>query len=170
MMFHVYNYLVTKQQWEDQGYKMTRLEYRLLDEEHGFPIVSYYDHITIEEILLRFACDYFVQDNRVFEKTSCAIENSTYVIYVKLNQEEKVIDQGLIFAPHWKGIRIEVRHFQEQVSQNELIDQVDFREVKEALAYLLSDYILLNGEEWEKCSTEVDENRKLYVYYAQPTA
>ncbi|SFI64340.1 hypothetical protein [Thermoflavimicrobium dichotomicum] len=149
---------------------MLRLEYRFLDEERGFPIVSYYDPISKDEILLRFACDYLVQDHKVYEKTSCAIEDGVYIIYVKVDEEKKIKNPGLIFMPDWKGIRIEVRHYQKETKKDLLIHSFTFFDSQEALAHLMSDFIYLEGKEWEKLFAEVDENRKVYVYYAQPTS
>jgi hypothetical protein len=147
---------------------MARLEYRLLDEGRGFPVLYYYDLIDKDEISLRFACDYFVKDRVVYEKTSCAIELPNYVIYVKPAEDEQVVDPGVLSAPRWGGIRIEVREFREGTSHYPVVHTYDFRDDDDALLHLQSDYLYLYGKEWEKTSTEVDEDRKVYVYYAKP--
>lgn len=149
---------------------MARLEYRLLDEENGFPLLYTYDNISKDEIALRFACDYFVKDQKVFEKTSCAVESLNHIIYVIRNREEQVVEPGLVFAPHWRGIRMEVRHFREEADYYPVVHTYHFHEPGDALLHLMSHFLYFNGKEWEKTSTEVDENRKVYVYYAQPTS
>ncbi|MBA4495345.1 hypothetical protein ACFO25_01025 [Paenactinomyces guangxiensis] len=149
---------------------MARLEYRLLDEANGFPLLYTYENISKEEIALRFACDYFVKDHKVFEKTSCAVESLTHIIYVVRNYEEKVTEPGIRFAPQWKGIRMEVRHLQEETNQYPIIHTYHFHQYQDALLYLMSHFLYFDGKEWEKTSTEVDENRKVYVCYAQPAS
>ncbi|GAX91299.1 hypothetical protein [Effusibacillus lacus] len=148
---------------------MPRLEYRLLDEDKGFPVLYYYDMIDKDEISLRFACDYFVKDKVVYEKTSCAIELPNYIIYVKPAEDEQVVDPGVLSAPRWGGIRIEVREFREGTAFYPIIHTYDFLDDDDALLHLQSDYLYLYGREWMKTSTEVDEDRKVYVFYAQPT-
>ncbi|MFC4769249.1 hypothetical protein [Effusibacillus consociatus] len=149
---------------------MARLEYRLLDEARGFPVLYYYDMIDKDEISLRFACDYFVKDKIVFEKASCAIELPNYVIYVRPDEDEQVVDPGVLSAPRWGGIRMEVREFREGTSFYPVIHTYEFRDDDDALLHLQSDFLYLYGKEWLKTSTEVDEDRKVYVIYAKPTA
>lgn len=149
---------------------MPRLEYRLSDEKRGFPILYYYNGIDKEEISLRFACDYFVKDRHVYEKTGCAVEDGTYVIYVQRAEEERVLDSRLVFDPNWRGIRMEVRHFREDAAHYPVVHNFLFHSDEDALLHLLSDFLCIGGREWQKTSTEVDENRKVYVIYAKPSA
>jgi hypothetical protein len=151
------------------GEALPRLEYRLLDEEKGYPVLYYYDGIDKEEISLRFACDYFVKDQHVYEKTSCAVEDGTYVIYIRRAEDEKVLDDQLVFAPDWRGIRLEVRHFREGTAHYPVVHTFYFHSDEDALLHLQSDLFYIGGREWQKTSAEVDENRKVYVIYAEPT-
>lgn len=148
---------------------MARLEYRLFDEASGFPVLYSYDNISKAEISLRFACDYFVKDHKVYETTSCAVESFNHVIYVVHNCEEKVVEPGLVFSPNWQGIRMEVRHYQETASSHPIIHTYHFHDPEDALLHLMSHFLYHQGRHWKKTSAEVDENRKVYVYYAQPT-
>lgn len=68
---------------------MAYFEYRLFAESKGFPVLFSYESMEAEEVALRFACDRFVKEGRVYEKTSAANEGDTYVVYV----EEKRTDQ-----------------------------------------------------------------------------
>ena len=148
---------------------MARLEYRKLDEANHFPLLYFYDHIDKDEISLRFACDYFVKGKEVYEKTSAAIEPQAYVIYVKLSEEEQAVTYSDAAALRWGRVQIEVREYRENTDHYPLVHLYQFTEDDDALLLLQSDYITLGGKEWEKTSTEVDENRKVYVYYAKPT-
>lgn len=148
---------------------MARLEYRLLDETRGFPVLYYYDFIDKDEVSLRFACDYLVKDRCVYEKTSCAIEGNKYVIYVRVAEEEQVVEPGSVLHGLWGGIRIELREYREGTAHYPLVHVFEFQDDDDALLHLQSDYLFANGREWAKTSAEVDEDRKVYVYYAQPT-
>ncbi|TCS95661.1 hypothetical protein [Hazenella coriacea] len=149
---------------------MPKLEYRLLDELNQFPLVSQYRDISKAEISLRFCCDYFVKGRKVYQKTSSACTmDDTYVIYVVEDPEEQVEDQGLVFLPDWIGIRVEVRQYHEEQSNYPVVLKKHFHDFQDSLLFLMSHFVEINGLEWEKTSTEVDENRKVYVYYAQPT-
>ncbi|MFT9849227.1 hypothetical protein [Aneurinibacillus sp. REN35] len=150
---------------------MARLEYRKLDEANGFPVLYYYDLIDKDEISLRFACDYFIKDGTVYEKTSCAIESSCYVIYVQIAEDERVVEQPA--APPRRrslGIMMEVREFKEDTIHYPVVCTYTFKDDDDAILYLQSQFLYIYNREWEKTSTEIDEDRGVYVYYAQPTA
>lgn len=144
---------------------MARLEYRLLDEASGFPVQYFYDRIGKCEIAMRMNCDYFVKDSQVFEKTSCAIDGGVYVVYVQLADDEKVVDPSQ--KPDWKTIRIELREYKEDTAYYPVIHTYEFREDLEALLHLQSNFLYLYGKEWEKTSAEIDEDRKVYVWYGK---
>lgn len=149
---------------------MARLEYRAMDVNRGFPILYYYDSIDKDEVLMRFACDYFVKDGIVYEKTSTVAEVSAYIIYVLPAEDEQVVDTETAAATgsNWK-IRLEMREFQEDTANYPLLHTFEFADPYEALLHLHSDRLFLNGREWEKTSAEIDEDRKVYVYYAKPS-
>ncbi|MBD1372205.1 hypothetical protein IC620_07490 [Hazenella sp. IB182357] len=147
---------------------MISLEYRLLDEKKGFSVVTFYENISKEEVILRFNCDYFIKNHKVYRKETCRIEGLVYVIYVEQDKDEKVLEQGLIPTPTWQGTRVEVRHFQENTSQYPVIHIYHFHTYTDVLLFLNSDTVDIEGNDWCKTATEVDENRKVYVYYAEP--
>ncbi|RNB70264.1 hypothetical protein [Brevibacillus panacihumi] len=146
---------------------MARLEYRLLDEAKGYPLLFYYDPIDKDEISLRFACDYLVKGHVVYEKTSCAIEPGCYVIYVKHSTEEQAVDYTHTAVRRWDSIQMELREFSAEATVYPLVHTYYFKDDDDALLHLQSDYLIHQGREWEKTSTEVDEDRHLYIYYAQ---
>ncbi|MED1796100.1 hypothetical protein EDM59_24850 [Brevibacillus nitrificans] len=148
---------------------MARLEYRLLDEANGYPVLFYYERIDKDEVSLRFACDYLVKGHVVYEKTSCAVEPSCYVVYVKRSTEEQAVDYAHTASARWGSIQIELRHFREGTTTYPLVHTFYCKDDDDALLYLQSDYLMHDGQEWEKTSAEVDEDRRVYVYYAQPT-
>ena len=146
---------------------MARLEYRLLDEENGYPLLFYYDPIDRDEVSLRFACDYLVKGHVVYEKTSCAIEPHSYVIYVKRSAEEQAVDYAQEAVKRWGRIQVELREYKDGTANYPLVHTFSFKEDDDALLHLQSDYLFVNGTEWEKTSAEVDEDRHVYIYYAR---
>ncbi len=145
---------------------MARLVYRLADEQRGHPQLYHYSRITKDEIMLRFACDYYVKDGVVYEKSYCRTEPDGYVIYVEEAVEESAA-QPEAASSSWRGIRVELRQYEEHASFSPLIRIFDYSEEETVLLLLLSDVCTVNGTVWEKVSTEIDEDRKLYVYYAR---
>jgi hypothetical protein len=148
---------------------MARLEYRLFDEAQEFPVIYYYDQIDKLEILMRFHCLYFVKEGAVYEQTSSAVEGGTYVIYVQPSQEESDPWSGVQAVTTWPGIRVELREYQDGAKVHLLQHAFDYPQVEDALLHVASDYFNWNEREWQKMSAEVDEDRHVYVYYAQPT-
>ncbi|MCE5284818.1 MAG: hypothetical protein LLG02_03070 [Pelosinus sp.] len=145
---------------------MTSLEYRLIDDQGQFPVLYYYQDIDETEVSARFVCDYFVKDAIVYERQSCAMEPLNYVIYVKRSQEVALADSSL--EKPRKNIRIEIRHFSAKTEEYPVLFSYEVKYSKEALLYLQSDYFMWSGEEWEKTSAELDEDRMVYVVYAKP--
>lgn len=145
---------------------MARLEYRLLDDQGRYPVLYYYQNIDETEIAARFVCDYFIKEAVVYERQSCAAEPLTYVIYVKKSLELSVaancIEQGR------KNIRIEIRQFKAEAEEYPLLFTYEVKQNKEAILYLQSDYFIWSGQEWQKTSAELDEDRLAYVIYAKP--
>lgn len=146
---------------------MARLEYRLLDDKQDFPLLYYYEKINLDEISLRFICEYFVKDGTAYEKTSCAIEDDAYVIYVKKAKTAPITTETSP-APISGNLRLEVRQFNEDMVCFSVLKTYDFTKTQDLLLYLQSDYLYFAEHEWLKKATQVDEDRKLYIYYAQP--
>lgn len=143
---------------------MPKLEYRLFDQANGYPAIYYYDVIPREEIAVRFFCDYFIKAGKVYEKTSAAIEEPIHVIYVKECEDEFANNPkpvGLIGG----YVILEVREYREDTENYRLIQTLEFSDLLELLLYVQSNYIVLNDVEWERTSTEIDEDRKVYVMY-----
>ena len=90
------------------------------------------------------------------------------MIYVRRAEDEQVLDAQLVFAPDWRGIRMEVRHFREGTAHYPVVHTFYFHSDEDALLHLQCDLFSSDGQEWQKTSAEVDENRRVYVIYAQP--
>lgn len=145
---------------------MAKLEYRLLSEVEGYPILYYYENIDYSEIAARLACDYFVKDAVTYEKTSGAREITTYIIYVK---KAEVQDNSLPQPPNTSNIlRLELRQFLENSSYYPEVAVFEPKNNLDALLYLQSDFLYWLGQEWQKTSAELDEDRKVYIVYATP--
>lgn len=145
---------------------MARLEYRLLDEDQGYPVLYYYDNIDTGEIAARFACDKFIKGGAVYDKTSCAIDPLCYVLYV---QESGKAQPSAAADPSPAGgrVRIEVRQDGESPSPGLIIETFEFDDSIDVVLHLQCDYLYWLGEEWLRTMTVLDEDRKVYVCYAQ---
>jgi len=146
-----------------------RFEYRLNNEAEDYPILYFYENMDEVEAAMRFVCDYFVKEGRTWLKTASAIETAQYVMYM----EEVPADTAEVgnatqpVMPGW--IAVEVREYREGVSEYPLIHQFGFPSQVQALAHLIADTMILFGQEWEKTSTEIDEDRQAYIYYCRKT-
>lgn len=147
---------------------MERLEYHLIEDGENISILYDYPSVSKEEILMRFSCDYFVKGKDVFECVHVQADPPVHKIFVKRSEEETVIDDRLRFSPTWQGIRIELRHFDEKWSNYPLVHRYQFYHAQDALLRFLSSVHRVDGQLWETTSTEVDENRYVYVIYAVP--
>ncbi|WP_159887052.1 hypothetical protein [Paenibacillus puerhi] len=148
---------------------MARLEYRLYKERsETFPVLYEYDQIGRDEAALRFACDYFVKDGRVFEKTSCAVEEQLYVIYVKEASDECTMPWRRPDQDGPRGIYMELREYREGTADYRLVETFRFADTLDAMLHMQANYLYAEDREWERSSTEVDEDRETYVFYAEP--
>ncbi|TBL77675.1 hypothetical protein [Paenibacillus thalictri] len=147
---------------------MARLEYRLYEETGEFPMLYYYEDISEEEIAMRFACHYFVKDDKVYGKTSVAVEADCFVVYVQEDAEERTVPDWAAEEAAGAGICVELREYKEDADNYPLVCEYTFADNKTALLYLLSDYLYEENTEWYKTSAEIDEDRAVYVIYAAP--
>lgn len=147
---------------------MARLEYRLLDEAADFPVLYSYDAIDSGEIAARFVCDKLIKDGAVYEKTSTAVEPLTYVIYVQTAGQAPA--PAAAPPADSRGVKLEIRQDWEGDSPGLLIEAREFTDAIDLILYLSSDYFYWLGDEWLKTQTVLDEDRRIYVYYAKKTA
>jgi len=144
---------------------MSALEYRLLDEEEEYPVLYNYADIDKGEIAARFACNRFIKLGAIYEKTSCAVEPLTYVIYVNEIGEVPVSPPE---PPGPAGVKVELRKDPDIDPLSTLLEAFRFTANVDVLLYLQSDYIVWMGEEWEKTMVVIDEDRKVYAIYVKP--
>ncbi len=145
---------------------MANLEYRLYDESE-FPVLYTYAAIDGGEIAARFACDKFIKDGKVYEKTSTASEPLTYVIYVR--EEGPAAPAAAAPPPEGHGVRVEIRQDAESETPGLLIEARQFTDAVDVVLCLASDYFYWLGDEWLKTMTVLDEDRRVYLYYAKKT-
>lgn len=147
---------------------MITLEYRLNDEEKGFPAIYHYSTIPKEELSLRLLCDYFTKDQKVYEKDSVALEDDfLYIIYVMELQAE-VQPEAPIYPSQTSGlgyIVLELREYLDGKTIFPLIKTSEFNTLQDLLNYTLINNVTFNGFNWEKTSLEIDEDRKVYILY-----
>lgn len=137
------------------------LEYRLYKGTNSFEPLYHYEEIEIDQILARRECDFFVKEGIVYKQTSSAIEGLLHVIYVaKHNQGEKEKEEFNLNGT----MKLEFREFRERTNFP-LLKTLEFERHIDILANLGSVYHYLDGQEWEKDSAEIDEDRRVYVLY-----
>ncbi|MBE4909784.1 hypothetical protein IMZ08_17255 [Bacillus luteolus] len=140
--------------------KITKLEYRLNDPHSNYPAIYHYNHLEQTEIFSRRLCDYFIKDRKVYSKTSTALERDMYVIYVEEDKEETPFQTGTTYS----HVTLELRLFKENAESN-LLFKYDLHSHEDALTFIGNDYLLLGEIEYEKVSSEIDEDRSTYVVY-----
>ena len=148
---------------------MPRFEYRLNDATQGYPILYFYEAMDDVEAAMRFICDYFVKEGKTWLKTVSAVEEPQFVMYVEAVEEDAAEGGNSTKKALSAGIAVEVREYREGAIEYPLIHQFGFDSQVKALVYLLADTMMLFGQEWEKTSTEIDEDRQAYVYYCRKT-
>lgn len=147
---------------------MARLEYRLnVRSQDEYPVLYTYDGIAKQEIAMRFVCDYWVKKQVVYEMAFCAIADDTYVIYVNESDEEYAVDSTPFLAPRGreKEIAVELREHRDFSDRHPHRHTFYYASYEDALLCLKADFIKWDGTEWEKTSSEVDEDRLVYVFY-----
>jgi len=149
---------------------MAQLEYRLFDEEKGFPALYHYDSIPKDEIVMRFLCDYLVKDGMVYEKTSNALEMTLYVIYVKLANDETPVSMNGRSKVGMGFNVMEIREYRKDAKEYPLIQNLELSTLTDIALIGQCNYLMLEGVEWEQTSLEVDEDRQTYVLYVKRTS
>lgn len=141
-----------------------KLEYRLNDEKNGYPLLYIIHEIDKPQLFVRKNCEYFVLEGRIYEAISTAIEMDCFVIYV-----EPVIDEfPYPDAPTKRPLGIEVRLFVENGERHE-IHFIDCFDHEDVMCHLDNTYFYFNKKEYERTSSEIDQDRRIYVLYVQPT-
>jgi len=147
---------------------MAQLEYRLLDEEKGFPALFGYQSIQKDEVIARCLCDYYIKEGIVYELTSSAKEELLQVIYVK-KVEEKPHNPTPGQIKGMGFILLELREFQEEAESYPVMKTLEFGNFQDLMLYAVSQYINYQDSEWEKTSFEIDEDRQVFSLYLKKT-
>ena len=148
---------------------MPRFEYRLNDAAQDYPLIFYYENMDEVEAAMRFVCDYFVKDGKTWLKNASAVSGMEYVMYMEEVPTDSAESGNRAQKALPSGIAVEVREYREGALDYPLIHQFAFNSQLQALAHLLADTLMLFRQEWEKTSTEVDEDRQAYIYYCRKT-
>ena len=148
---------------------MPRFEYRLNDAAQDYPLLYFYENMDEVEAAMRFVCDYFVKDGKTWLKNASAVSGMEYVMYMEEVPTDSAEAGNRAQKALPSGIAVEVREYREGALDYPLIHQFAFNSQLQALAHLLADTLMLFGQEWEKTSTEVDEDRQAYIYYCRKT-
>lgn len=147
---------------------MPRFEYRLNDAAQKFPVLYYYESMNELEVAMRMACDYFVKAGKIYLKAASSLVPQGVVVYVDDAGDDSAETANAETASRPAGITLEVREYREGALSYPLVQQLGFAGLLPVLPYFLADRLTLLGQEWEKTSTEIDEDRQVYVYYSKP--
>lgn len=142
---------------------MARLEYRLL--HNPAEMICHYDPISIDELLVRNDSDWFIRGGTIYERHRTEEEDGLHLIYViptdtSIEQSEPEIVQEA-------GFVVEIRQFANDATDYPLLHVKHCSSLLEVLLLLQTETIKLNGRKWSKTSFELDEDRKMFVYYAR---
>lgn len=139
------------------------LEYRLYENEHSFTPLYHYRFLSLDEVLARRECEFFVKDGVTYKQRSSALENEDYfLIYVDRYED------GPPAKLETDRIKIEVRELN-VLSDHPVLESYWLERHLDALAMLGTTYIYVEGREFMRDSAEVDEDRGMYVLYVTPT-
>lgn len=139
------------------------LEYRLKKGNEFVPIY-YYNDIELGQILARRECEFFVKGGVTYKQLSSAIENQLFVIYVEIFEEAPAILENL----QDKKIHLEIRELNAR-KDHPLITSITFNNHFDILSIIGAIYTYYEGNEWERDSAEIDEDRKVYILYVTST-
>lgn len=69
-----------------------------------------------------------------------------------------------------RGIYMELREYSEGTADYRLVETYRFADTLEAMLHVQANYLYAEGREWQRTSSEIDEDRETYVYYAISTS
>lgn len=141
---------------------MPRLEYRLY--HNPSQVICHYEDMTVEELLIRNSSDWFVREGIIYERQRNENQNGVHLIYVNISDETTPSEPD---ADRAEGIKVEIREFREGDTHYPLLQLQRYKSLLDVLLLLQTDAFEWNGQKWNKSSFEIDEDRKIFVYYAQ---
>ncbi|NOU96300.1 hypothetical protein GC093_24200 [Paenibacillus sp. LMG 31456] len=142
---------------------MARLEYRL----HHDPseLICHYDGIPLEELLIRNVSDWFIRGGTIYEKQSTEKQDSLHLIYV--TPSDQMAEQTIPAIDNAEALVVEIRQFEEELSDYPLLRLQHCDSLLDVLLLIQTETITLDGQKWAKSSFELDEDRKMFIYYAR---
>ncbi|MCZ8535941.1 hypothetical protein M9R32_01895 [Paenisporosarcina quisquiliarum] len=143
----------------------TSLEYRLYDRTSSYKPLFHYEEIDLHQVLARRECDFYVKEGTVYKQTSSAIEGDWHVIYVEKHEEGEKEKEEFNLN---NTLKLEMRRFNKRENYP-LLQTLEFEHHIDILSRIGSVYHYINGQEWEKDSAEIDEDRRVYVLYLMET-
>ncbi|MFD0676037.1 MULTISPECIES: hypothetical protein [unclassified Paenibacillus] len=144
---------------------MARLEYRL----HHDPleVICHYDSIPLEELLIRNVSDWLIRGGTIYEKQRTEKQENLHLIYV--TPSDQVTEQMEPSIDNGEELVVEIRQFAEELTDYPILHLQHYDSLLDVLLLLQTETITLNGQKWDKSSFEIDEDRKMFVYYARST-
>ena len=141
------------------------LEYRLWEGNEQYTPLYYYEKIDLEQILARRECEFFVKNGVTYKQVSAALEGDICVIYVK------IFEEGPIESVHLSSqgdLMLEIRELN-ALKNHPLVKTLHFERHIDILSVIGATYTFVDECEWLRDSTELDEDRMVYVLYGTST-
>ncbi|MBB3869369.1 hypothetical protein HNR78_002262 [Parageobacillus toebii NBRC 107807] len=142
---------------------VNRLEYRLWLGEENYRLLYFYESIDLPQIIARRECEFFVKEGVAYQQVSSALEHDTFVIYVEEYErgpKEAEVDSN--------DLLLEVRELDAE-NGHPVIATLELPSSLDVMAYIGNSFTYFQGKEWLRDSSEIDEDRKVYVLYVTAT-
>jgi hypothetical protein len=146
---------------------MKKLTYFIHDGKGGFD--PFYEYIVpevgIDELYARQLCTYFIMRGRQYKLISNEmIEDEDILVLEDVGKNVAVLDE---MGYRGKGLHIEIRRFREEENYKRLA-LIPCDTHFDVIRYLLKDIVDVPGiGQMEMSSTEIDEDRSVYVIYVK---
>ncbi|MDF2958861.1 MAG: hypothetical protein K0S39_596 [Paenibacillus sp.] len=144
---------------------MARLEYRLLHDPSE--LICHYEGIPLEELLVRNSSDWLIREGTAYERHHTEKQDEVHLIYV--TPSDQAAEPSEPAANSAEAFLVEIRQFEETLTDYPLLHLQHCGSLLDVLLLLQTDTVTLDGQKWIKSSFEVDEDRKMFVYYARHT-
>ncbi len=132
-----------------------------------FEEVYHYPSETIskDEIYARQLCEYFIKDGKQYHLVSNEMDEEAEILVLKEEGSSTAFHDEIIYEG--KGIHIEFRQYK-RIGDMPLLYTLHVGTHWDAIRFLLKDYVdIPTVGQRERDSTEIDEDRNVYVIYVK---
>ncbi|WP_160723532.1 RNA helicase [Bacillus sp. USDA818B3_A] len=130
------------------------------------PFYEYYvDHVGLDELYARQLCTYFIMRGQLYQLISNEMNGDEDILVIKeMGRNPHAADERGVRG---KGLSIEIRRYREEENYK-LITSIPCETHYDIIRFLLKDVVDVRGfGQKEVTSTEIDEDRGVYVLYVK---